>query len=388
MSVINKMLRDLDQRQAKLPQQTNVSTQPVGQQPWPARQSTRSDSTQAGTSTTPRRMALWSLSGVLVAMACAAWWWQSQAVLPANPASTPMIAAASLPVAPASEGKLAATVLPQPMPVVQTQVDAPSTIGPVAMTVPAEVPLPPTPALKLVEVEAAKVRPEPVAPTATAPAKVAVARESSTSLGLRMESNLSLPKTPEKILLYERASNRLKPETTSHTGTSASPNDALERSQSLWNAGSREAAIDLLQDAVAVAERQANGVSYPQGNPLLLPLVRELTRLLLAESRHGAVWELLVRLEPQLGKAPDLWAIRGNAAQRLGRHQDSVHAYLVALQSRPNEQRWLLGAAVSLAALGQPSSAAEMADKARAVGTVSPDVLAYLRQQGVPLKDK
>ena len=299
-----------------------------------------------------------------------------------------MIAAASVPAAPAREGKLPATVLPQPMPVVQTQVDAPSTIGPVAMTVPAEVPLPPTPALKPIEVEPAKVRPESVAPTATAPAKVVLARESATSLGLRMESNLSLPKTPEKISLSERASNRLKSETTSNTGTSASPNDALERSQSLWNAGSREAAIDLLQDAVTVAERQANGVSYPQGNPVLLPLVRELTRLQLAESRHSAVWELLARLEPQLGKAPDLWAIRGNAAQRLGRHQDSVHAYLVALQSRPNEQRWLLGAAVSLAALGQPSSAAEMADKARAVGTVSPDVLAYLRQQGVPLKEK
>ena len=198
------------------------------------------------------------------------------------------------------------------MPVVQTQVDAPSPVA-----VPAEVPLPPTPALKSIEVEPAKVRPESVAPTATAPAKVVLARESATSLGLRMESNLSLPKTPEKISLSERASNRLKSETTSNTGTSASPNDALERSQSLWNAGSREAAIDLLQDAVTVAERQANGVSYPQGNPVLLPLVRELTRLQLAESRHSAVWELLARLEPQLGKAPDLWAIRGNAAQRL-----------------------------------------------------------------------
>jgi hypothetical protein len=41
-----------------------------------------------------------------------------------------------------------------------------------------------------------------------------------------------------------------------------------------------------------------------------------------------------------------------------------------------------------LAALGQTSSAADMADKARAVGVVSPDVLAYLRQMGVPLKDK
>ena len=61
---------------------------------------------------------------------------------------------------------------------------------------------------------------------------------------------------------------------------------------------------------------------------------------------------------------------------------------MVALQSRPNEQRWLLGAAVSLAALGQTRSAADMADKARAVGVVSPEVVGYLRQMGVPFKDK
>ena len=61
---------------------------------------------------------------------------------------------------------------------------------------------------------------------------------------------------------------------------------------------------------------------------------------------------------------------------------------MVALQSRPNEQRWMLGAAVSLAALGQTSSATEMANKARAVGLISPEVQAYLRQMGVSFDDK
>jgi tetratricopeptide (TPR) repeat protein len=116
-------------------------------------------------------------------------------------------------------------------------------------------------------------------------------------------------------------------------------------------------------------------------------MVRELTRMQLMESRPAPVLELLTRLEPVLGNQADLWAVRANAAQRLGRHQDSVHAYMTALQSRPNEQRWLLGAAVSLAALGQTASAADMATKARAVGVVSKDVLAYLRQMGVLVKD-
>lgn len=62
-------------------------------------------------------------------------------------------------------------------------------------------------------------------------------------------------------------------------------------------------------------------------------------------------------------------------------------AYHIALQLGPAEQRWHLGAAVSLAALGQTASAAEMAEKARAMGAVSKDVQTYLRQMGVEVKD-
>jgi cytochrome c-type biogenesis protein CcmH/NrfG len=88
-----------------------------------------------------------------------------------------------------------------------------------------------------------------------------------------------------------------------------------------------------------------------------------------------------------LGREADIWAMRGNAAQRLGKHQDSVQAYTTALQLRPNEPRWMLGSAVSLAALGQTAQAAELADKARALGPISKEVLAYLRQAGVRLTE-
>jgi tetratricopeptide (TPR) repeat protein len=163
--------------------------------------------------------------------------------------------------------------------------------------------------------------------------------------------------------------------------------DAIAQAQNLWNTGSHDAAIDLMQQSIAVAERAAKSGGGANPGSVLIPLVREMARMQLAEGRFGAVWEMLTRLELQLGNQADLWAIRANAAQRLGRHQDSVHAYMVALQSRPDEQRWLLGAAVSLAALGQTSSAAEMAEKARAVGPISKDILAYLRQAGVIFKD-
>ena len=164
--------------------------------------------------------------------------------------------------------------------------------------------------------------------------------------------------------------------------------DAIAQAQNLWNTGSHDAALDLMQQSIAAAERSAKAGTSPGGaNALLVQLVREMARMQLAQARFGAVWDMLTRLEPLLGNQADLWAIRANAAQRLGRHQDSVHAYMMALQSRPDEQRWLLGSAVSLAALGQTSSAAEMVEKARAVGPVSKDILAYLRQAGVSFKE-
>lgn len=373
MSVINKMLRDLDQRQA----QATVSSAPHG----------RVGGLQTGTAEPINFVQATSTWGgvqrrtrpVLLVLACAglilvvgASWWVSQR---AAPPTSAVVSEAGRAVAPV------AVVAPLPASTASSAVVAMATANLAVGSAVSAANVP-------VRTETPTVAPVVVASTAPPAALAAVATTASakretTALGLRMDTALAPRKLTERATATDRG-----PVQGSERAKGPTPNDALERAQALWNSGSREAAIDLLQEAVVVAERVGAGGSFAQGNPVLLPLVRELTRMQLAESRHDAVWDVLARLEPQLGTAPDLWAIRGNAAQRLGRHQDSVRAYTTALQSRPNEQRWLLGAAVSLAALGQTSSAAEMADKARTDGVVSPEVLAYLRQMGVPLKEK
>jgi tetratricopeptide (TPR) repeat protein len=162
--------------------------------------------------------------------------------------------------------------------------------------------------------------------------------------------------------------------------------DALAQAQSLWSLGSRDAAIELVRESLAVAER-ANHAGSPAGsNSVLASLARELARMELAEGRVSQVLAMLTRLEPALSGFADVWAMRGNVAQRLGRHEESASAYLMALKLRPDEPRWLLGAAVSLAAQGKTASAAELAEKARVGGVLSPDVATYLRQLGVTLR--
>lgn len=161
----------------------------------------------------------------------------------------------------------------------------------------------------------------------------------------------------------------------------AAAQETLAQAQALWNAGAREGALDLIREAVGVVER-----TQPVDVALLSQLVREQARMELTLGRPGAVLSLLGRLEPVLSGQADLWAVRGNAAQRLGRHQEAVQAYGMALQLRPGEPRWMLGIAVSLAALGQLDAAAQQVEQARALGPVSPEVLTYLKQAGVPLR--
>jgi len=153
--------------------------------------------------------------------------------------------------------------------------------------------------------------------------------------------------------------------------------ETLGQALALWGAGSREPAVDLLREALASAERAHASDAEIEA------LARELARMELAQGRASAALQLLTRLQPRLQGQADLWALRGNAAQRLGHHEDAVLAYEQALRLRAGEPRWLLAAAVSLTALGQLEAAAQYVAQARSAGPVNPEVLNYLRQAGV-----
>jgi len=340
---------------------------------------------------------------LLVAATAAAWYLleganlsgdrpQPVAAVVITPAPTPAPAPeASTPILAATTSVQADGALPTP------PVPAP-TVAASAPTVPAP---PPT----------AQTRPQAVAPLPSQP--LAAVRRSEPEKAPGAEKSLRVESRPQPVsrptqaaaavtaatpqrLPTERLAVSPKPAVGSAPKPSTSPAPQLQRqtsaqetlahAQGLWAAGSREAALDLMRQAVAVAERAYQSGTLAAGSPVLASLVRELARMELAEGRVSRVLELLTRLEPALAGQADLWAVRGNAAQRLARHQESVHAYLQALELRPDEPRWMLGAAVSLAALGRLDEAAVQAEKARASATVSPEILTYLRQAGVPLK--
>lgn len=348
MSVINKMLRDLDERRAtSLEPGLRAGTQVVL-------------TPSVGSKPTLLRV-VQGVSAVSMLVGAAAWWYLHQQ----SDAPPPVAAVAPAVATP---------------PLQAASAESASARAPVDGALPAAKSLPAAPSAPVVVAESQS-------PSVAAAPKAAAAKTPAEHTGLQLTPSVwsvappASPKVgatpvpvaapaPDPAVQGQRQQNAAR--------------EALVQAQSLYSSGSADAAIGLLQDALTVAERATPAAPAA----VQLSLVRELARMELAQGRVSAVLELLGRVEPLLAGQADLWAVRANAAQRLGRHQDAVQFYATALQTRPAEQRWLLGSAVSLAALGQLTQAAELAEKARAIGPVSKDVLGYLRQQGVALADK
>jgi MSHA biogenesis protein MshN len=358
MSVINKVLRDLDKRQSasNRPASDPVRRYTVGvETPAPPRRKVARHS----------RWGVWLTLLLLVAVAGGAVGWLRMKPDSVRPSDVPLILQlkdddvlnlpAVVPAAPV-DNTVAAVPPADPIVIAEPIAAKPTETVFETKTPPVVAARPPPPTAPAVQAPTAAAKPLPVAEPLPKPvAPQAVAAADSTA-----KAPAAAPPTAQRQQQAAR--------------------DALVQAQTLWNTSAQDTAVSTLQAAVAVAERQDSA-------GMLVPLVRELARMELALGQPAAVLELLVRLEPQLKNQPDLWAVRANAAQRLGRHQDSVLAYGVALQSRPAEARWLLGMAVSLAAMGQTTQAGTMVEKARASGPISAEVALYLRQQGVPMPD-
>jgi len=152
--------------------------------------------------------------------------------------------------------------------------------------------------------------------------------------------------------------------------------ETVAAGRTLWADGSRDAALATLRDALAAAEAERNASATGE-------LARELARLEMAGNRAQAALDLLKRLEGALGEDADAWALRGNAEQRLALHHDAAASYLAALKLRPGEGRWMVGAAISLAADGKTAEAQAWVAKARSRGAITPPIAAYLQQIGI-----
>jgi len=373
MSVINKMLRDLDSRQP--------ATLPVTRLKQP---DTGKDQLTGGTiavglgraaaSATPtvRRVLLGGLASLLLALAgWAVWHWLLAAVT--EPPVTPLSVAALIlpPVQPGLPSSMP-SVAASPLPVASaTSLPPGKPVWPVSASV-----LP----ARLMSAPAPVAQPVLKVPDVPVVAKDALSTE---KLTLKLSADapsaqISAPSAPSATLLPAPTAQRVEHQ--------PRPSAAVwvAQAQALWNEGSRGAAALLLKGALEQVDPSSGADLLDTAS--VATLAREYARVTLASGQAGETLAALERLEPRLAGVADIWAIRANAAQRLGRHPAAVAAYRQALALRPEEPRWALGTAVSLAAMGQAGPAAEYAEKARIAKALPLDVANYLRQLGVTVK--
>lgn len=164
-----------------------------------------------------------------------------------------------------------------------------------------------------------------------------------------------------------------------------SPTEALARAQELQQSGHTARAIDVLHQSLKATLAGLTDTSGP--DTMQIAMVKEWVRLNMGTGHMAEAHAWLVHNESRLQSSAELWALRANLAQRLGQHQDCVLAYMQALQASPSEphwqQRWLLGMAVSLAAMGQTRAAGGVAQRASDDADIPQEVAEFLRQMGV-----
>ncbi|MFL6708349.1 MAG: tetratricopeptide repeat protein [Massilia sp.] len=326
MSVINQMLKDLDARAGKegggdvLAAVRPVTAAPVGR--W-------------------RRPVLILLMGILAAMAAMALW------LARTPARPVTVAAAPVPTMPA--------------PKVKTIVLAPSPAAPVAAEAPAPIPIE-APVLEVPKVPVSAA-PAPPAPRAVPPTPA--------------------PTAPNRIDSPYRRALALLAEGRRDDAVAAL--ELLLRTDAK-NGAARETLVGLLIEGgraeQAMQQLQAGLAADPRQGAMAMLLAR------MQIERGGDGIDTLLRSLPfvDTGEADaqataSYHAFLAGALQRRQRHREAVEQYQAALKSAPTNGVWLMGLGISLRAEGRAADSVEAFTRARAGGTLSPELDAYVERQ-------
>ncbi|MFK3737991.1 tetratricopeptide repeat protein [Massilia sp. TN1-12] len=397
MSLINKMLQDLDAR----------GTAAGEAYPMPARPVAREERA------VPLR-AVAVAAGIAVAGAAGWFAWQQYASRPAAmhvpvpvqanaPVSAPAAVADSRPVtAPPAQAVQAAPAVPVapeaelPAPVAHEAAPARAPAAPTAATAatPAPSAAPDAPRGKTVEPmepdspearEARRVmtallaarQPAPApAPTPKAAARAAAAARPSvkdprpTEPQARQAGGSRLAEAA-----YRRALERLQ------DGRIGESLAALEETLRIdpGHDAARQTLVGLLiedgRPDEAVRQLELGLARDPRQPALAMLLAR------LQIERGGSGIETLMRTLPHAGNDPDYHAFLGGALERQQRHRDAAEHYLVAVRGMPANGVWWMGLGIALQGDRRNADALDAFRKARASGTLTAELAAFVERR-------
>jgi MSHA biogenesis protein MshN len=371
MSVINKMLQDLDRRQALgAGGETNV---------------VRASSTRSS-----GHEWFWRILVVLLAVALGWMGWVAIQLLPRKPIATELAFQAAA-EARSRAAKPAPAAAPAPVPA-----------APVIQAAPAEEPKPteekaaPAPATPVVSdaLRLALQLETPIQERAAQPAKSAAPAPRAVSAKPKATAAEPAPakgtvdKRPRASSGSESAEAHFRRAALllNHGRVSEAEDQlagALRADPS--HAAARQAYVALLIEQRRLHEAQRLLEDALALNPEQPTLALALARILAGQREYRAALEVLERAGPAAGA--DFQAMRGAVLQRVGRHADAVSAYQNALQAGAAQPAtsWI-GLAISLESLGRKSDAVLAYRRALAAGPLAQEARDYAESRARALE--
>lgn len=372
MSIINKMLQELDRRHAR--------PSPHGQAPHP----------DVRTVASARPGHEWFWRSVAALMLVAAGWtlWviyqlQPRSVAtelayraaenapkrsPVTPAPVAVPAPVAAPVAvAAATTPVAEPAAPKPVP---EKLAAPIETLRLALTI--DTPLAPR-ARQVATAAAAKVVAEPKATPARSAREH---RQADAAPRVEKRDRLVLPSDRAEAE-YRRAAALL------NSGRVAEAEEALlaALSASFAHQAARQTLIALYIEQRRIEEARRNLQEGLAIDPAYAPFASALARIHVDQREYTVALEVLDRATPALQGSADFHALRGAILQQLLRHAEAADAYRQALNSGSQTGTSWVGLGISLEALDRRPEAAEAFRRGIATGTLGGDVLAYAEQR-------
>ncbi|GAB2838832.1 hypothetical protein GCM10027277_02220 [Pseudoduganella ginsengisoli] len=141
----------------------------------------------------------------------------------------------------------------------------------------------------------------------------------------------------------------------------------------------RQALVGLLLEA----RRNDEAMRHLQLGLGLDPKQQQMAMLLarLQIERGGPAVETLMRTLPYAGNNPDYVAFLAGALQKVQRHREAVEQYQAALRLMPQNGVWWMGMGISLQADKRNAEAVEAYNHAKASGSLSPELASFVERK-------
>jgi MSHA biogenesis protein MshN len=143
----------------------------------------------------------------------------------------------------------------------------------------------------------------------------------------------------------------------------------------------RQTLVALLIEAKRVDEAALSlqeGLAVDTGNTGFAML---LARIMVESNDIPTALFVLQRHAAPPDRNPDFHAFAGALYQRLDRHKEAIEQYQAALRLAPSAGVWWLGVGISLQAVGRLKDAQEAFTRAKSGGNLAPDLLGFVDQR-------